>query len=66
MENFTAYWGLANEVGTMNVAPVLRGLNLQIERGRLYCIVGKIGSGKSSLLQSFLKEIPVFNGVFWS
>ena len=30
--------------------PVFQGLNAEFEPGRLYCIVGRSGSGKTSLL----------------
>lgn len=33
---------------------VLKNINLNIERGKLYMIFGDIGSGKSSLLLSIL------------
>ena len=30
--------------------PVLRGLSLEFEKGKMYCIVGKSGAGKTTLL----------------
>ena len=30
--------------------PVFQGLNADFERGKVYCIIGKSGAGKSSLL----------------
>lgn len=35
----------------------LEGINLQIPRGSLTAVVGKVGSGKSSLLQALLGEM---------
>lgn len=43
--------GLVKEYPTpAGPLPVLKGINLRIERGRLVAIVGKSGSGKSTLL----------------
>ncbi|XP_074038034.1 probable multidrug resistance-associated protein lethal(2)03659 isoform X2 [Leptinotarsa decemlineata] len=40
----------------------LMDLNLKIKPGSLCCIAGNIGSGKSSLLQMILKELPLKSG----
>lgn len=40
----------------------LTNINLQIPRGALVTVVGKVGSGKSSLLASLLGEIPKLSG----
>lgn len=42
--------------------PVLENVQLKIRRGELIAIVGKVGSGKSSLLLSILGEIGVMGG----
>ncbi|KAG1708710.1 hypothetical protein DVH05_022336 [Phytophthora capsici] len=41
----------------------LEGVNLEVERGALVMIVGKVGSGKSSLLSALLGEMPRTSGV---
>jgi len=46
------------------IKPALNSLNLSVKQGELVGVVGKIGSGKSTFLQCFLKEIPFFKGTF--
>ncbi|KAG2504685.1 hypothetical protein JM18_009527 [Phytophthora kernoviae] len=41
----------------------LEGLNLEVDRGSLVMIVGKVGSGKSSLVNAILGEMPRTSGV---
>lgn len=41
---------------------ILRSVDLEVKRGELLYIVGKVGSGKSSLLKSFYGEIEVSSG----
>lgn len=57
MENYTGYW--SNDIKS---SPNLKDINLEIKRGEKVSVVGKIGSGKSSLLYSFLNELPRYNG----
>jgi len=54
--NFTGYW--SQQVNR----PCLKNINLKIEEGELVTVIGKIGSGKTSLLMSFLKELPLYAG----
>ena len=42
--------------------PCLIGANLEVQHGALCCFVGKVGSGKSSLLLSLMGEIDKVNG----
>lgn len=54
--NFTGYWSKTA------IKPCLKDINLSFQPGTLTAVIGKVGSGKSSLLLSFLREIPMFNG----
>ena len=40
----------------------LSNLNMSLKRGKIYSLIGKVGSGKSSVLYSILGEIPKFDG----
>jgi len=42
---------------------VLKDVNLEIHSGEFIYLLGKVGSGKSSLLKSFYHEVPVLSGV---
>jgi len=54
--NFTGYWN--QQVSR----PCLKNINLKIEEGEFVTVIGKIGSGKTSFLMSFLKELPLSSG----
>ncbi|POM71014.1 Multidrug resistance protein ABC Superfamily, partial [Phytophthora palmivora] len=41
----------------------IKGISMEIERGSLVMIVGKVGSGKSSLVNAILGEMPRVSGV---
>ena len=41
---------------------VLKNVNLEIEKGKFYYLIGKVGSGKSSLMKTMYAELPVENG----
>jgi cell division transport system ATP-binding protein len=41
---------------------VLQGVSLKVRKGEFVYIMGKVGSGKSSLLKTMYCEIPVTNG----
>ncbi|CEF71103.1 ATP-binding cassette sub-family C member 8 [Strongyloides ratti] len=41
----------------------LSKINLNIEKGSLVMIIGKVGSGKSSLLSGILKEMSILSGM---
>jgi cell division transport system ATP-binding protein len=41
---------------------VLSDINLQVERGEFVYLIGKTGSGKSSLLQTLYAELPLRDG----
>lgn len=42
--------------------PSLKNLNINFAQGKLYGVVGRIDSGKSSLLKLLLKEMPAYSG----
>jgi cell division transport system ATP-binding protein len=42
---------------------VLRNVQLEIHSGEFIYLVGKVGSGKSSLLKSFYHEVPILSGI---
>lgn len=56
LENVVSSWS-----GNWN-EPGLKSLNLSIDRGDLVFITGRVGAGKSSLLYSILREIPLVSG----
>lgn len=41
---------------------VLKNVNLSINKGEFLYIIGKVGSGKSSLLKTFYNELPLIAG----
>ncbi|XP_031366804.1 multidrug resistance-associated protein 4-like isoform X3 [Apis dorsata] len=56
MKNITASW-------TENtIANTLHDINVEIESGKLYAIVGSVGAGKSSFLQLILRELQQSQG----
>ncbi|HLP05835.1 MAG TPA: ATP-binding cassette domain-containing protein [Paludibacter sp.] len=42
---------------------VLKSVDLEIHSGEFVYLLGKVGSGKSSLLKSFYHELPVYEGI---
>lgn len=40
----------------------LTELNIKVKSGKLYAIIGSVGSGKSSILQLLLGELPIYSG----
>ncbi|KAG5443091.1 Multidrug resistance-associated protein 1 [Clonorchis sinensis] len=42
--------------------PILQNISVQFPEGQLTSIMGKVGCGKSSLLQALLGEMELFNG----
>ena len=56
-KNFTGHWSQNAQ------KPCLSNINLTLNPGSVTAVIGKIGSGKSSLLLAFLKEIPLTTGI---
>ena len=42
---------------------VLKSVNLEVHSGEFVYLIGKVGSGKSSLIKSFYHELPINTGV---
>lgn len=47
---------------TADASPVLRGVDFIVQRGELALVVGKVASGKSTLLKGLLGEVPAATG----
>uniref|UniRef100_A0A182NL49 Uncharacterized protein n=1 Tax=Anopheles dirus TaxID=7168 RepID=A0A182NL49_9DIPT len=67
MRHLTARWAMPGELyetidKQQEVPATLSDLEIQFKRGRLIGIVGPVGSGKSSILQVLLRELPVESG----
>lgn len=56
VNNVKARWDENNSEYTLN------NVNLRVQPGTLVAIIGPVGSGKSSLIQAILKELPVESG----
>lgn len=56
MINVTASW--TNDYKSKTLSE----LNIKIKSGKLYAIIGSVGSGKSSVLQMLLGELPIYSG----
>ena len=41
---------------------ILSGVNLKVESGEFIYVIGKVGTGKSSLIKTLHGEIPLFSG----
>uniref|UniRef100_A0A182VRM2 Uncharacterized protein n=1 Tax=Anopheles minimus TaxID=112268 RepID=A0A182VRM2_9DIPT len=67
MRSLTARWTMPGELSEtaseqVNVPATLSELDIQFKRGCLVGIVGPVGSGKSSILQVLLRELPLESG----
>lgn len=56
LKNVNAKWFSYDQEDT------LKNMNIHVKRGELVAVVGHVGSGKSSLLNVLLKELPVNSG----
>jgi len=41
---------------------VLRNVNLTVNNGEMVYLLGKVGSGKSTLMKTFYAELPIYSG----
>ena len=57
MSDFSAYWSVDSDT------PVLKNISLCFESKKIYSIIGKVGSGKSTFLYSILGEMPKSTGL---
>ncbi|KOC62297.1 putative multidrug resistance-associated protein lethal(2)03659 [Habropoda laboriosa] len=56
MINVIAKWEPGQSENTLG------GLNLEIQKGKMYAVIGMVGAGKSSFLSAILGEIDVIEG----
>lgn len=56
INNVTASWSNNPKHKTLD------NINVKIKAGKLYAIIGQVGSGKSSLLNLLLGELPITSG----
>jgi ATP-binding cassette subfamily C (CFTR/MRP) protein 4 len=56
LEKMSAKWSEESAEST------LKGINLSISSNQVVAVIGPVGSGKSSLLNVFLKELPLESG----
>ncbi|CUM68582.1 uncharacterized protein PRCAT00006309001 [Priceomyces carsonii] len=60
IQNGTFLWSKVKSGQNLKIA--LEKINLQVKKGELDCIVGKVGSGKSSMLQAMLGNLYKLEG----
>ncbi|KAH9514953.1 Multidrug resistance-associated protein 1 [Bulinus truncatus] len=56
VENGTFTWDTSS-------SPILKNINIKISEGKLYAVVGPVGSGKSSLMCALLGEMERLTGI---
>jgi ATP-binding cassette, subfamily C (CFTR/MRP), member 4 len=68
-DSYYGYWqkkpedkAASSASATKTFKPTLADINLKLKRGSLTAMIGKIGSGKTSLLLSLAGEIPYYEG----
>lgn len=60
IKNGTFLW--SKQKGEESYKVALSNINLSVKKGELDCIVGKVGSGKSSIIQSLLGDLYKLDG----
>lgn len=56
MTNVVANWDAGQS------ETILEGINLLLEKGKLYAVIGMVGAGKSSFLSAILGEMNIIDG----
>ena len=51
---------------TLSNTKILKNINLTVEPGKIHCLVGPNGGGKTSLLRSILGQVPYEGEIFIS
>jgi ATP-binding cassette, subfamily C (CFTR/MRP), member 4 len=63
LSNVTCHWDFGfTEKSSKPSKVALSDISLEFERGKLYCVIGKIGSSKSAFLQFLSGELPESSG----
>ena len=63
LSNVTCHWDFGfTDHSSKPVKVALTDISLEFELGKLYCVIGKIGSSKSALLQTLSGELPATSG----
>lgn len=64
LSDVTCHWdsGIGDQTTSTPAKTALSNISLNFERGKLYCVIGKIGSSKSALLQLLSGELQVSSG----
>lgn len=60
LTDFSAWWSY----DIKNTNPVIKNLNINLQKGSFNALIGKLGSGKTSLLYSLIQETPMYSGGF--
>jgi ATP-binding cassette subfamily C (CFTR/MRP) protein 4 len=48
--------------GVATKGPALRGIDLTLQSGQIYCVIGPVGAGKSAMLKCLAGELPLTSG----
>jgi len=62
MDNVCCRWSTVTNDPKTESKLTLDNINLTVHRGKLIGILGNVGAGKSSILQTILRELPIESG----
>lgn len=62
LSHVTCYWNRVSSEKDVSNTVALSDVSLSLEAGKLYCLIGIVGSGKSALLALLAGEIPMSGG----